>query len=114
MKVRELSHSSGSKLYAGRNKFILPVFLVLASLIVWFILRLILWLEVGATELTFKESLAAFILGTWFDTWTLAYQPFSRCVCSCQQPFSRKPGWPFAALGHCLGCSCRPAVRGCV
>ncbi len=73
MKIHELNKPSVLKLYPDRDQVMLPVFLVLASLIVWFILRLVLWLEVGTEELTLSESLRIFALGVWFDAWTLAY-----------------------------------------
>ena len=45
----------------------------LIALICWTLLRLFLWLEVGPEELTLRESASSFLLGGWFDLWTLAY-----------------------------------------
>lgn len=53
----------------------LPFVLVLSLVAVscWTLLRLFLWLEVGPEELTLRESASSFLLGSWFDLWTLAY-----------------------------------------
>ncbi|PKO92606.1 MAG: sulfatase [Betaproteobacteria bacterium HGW-Betaproteobacteria-1] len=58
---------------AERKAVFFPLFLVLIALVSWFLLRLVLWLEVGPEEMTVVESLKVFALGTWFDVWTLAY-----------------------------------------
>jgi phosphoglycerol transferase MdoB-like AlkP superfamily enzyme len=53
----------------------LPFVLVLSLVAFsgWTLLRLFLWLEVGPEELTLRESASGFLLGSWFDLWTLAY-----------------------------------------
>ncbi|PKO25128.1 MAG: sulfatase, partial [Betaproteobacteria bacterium HGW-Betaproteobacteria-8] len=43
------------------------------ALACWLVLRLVLWLEVGPEEMTLLESVKVFVLGAWFDIWTLAY-----------------------------------------
>lgn len=58
---------------AERKAVFFPLFLVSIALVSWFLLRLVLWLEVGPEEMTAVESLKVFALGTWFDVWTLGY-----------------------------------------
>lgn len=55
------------------TKVSFPVFLVMMALAAWLLLRLVLWFEVGPEEMTVAESLKVFMLGSWFDVWTLAY-----------------------------------------
>ncbi len=55
------------------TKLSFPVFLVAMALACWLVLRLVLWLEVGPEEMTLLESVKVFVLGAWFDIWTLAY-----------------------------------------
>ena len=40
---------------------------------IWLLLRVILWLEVGVTQLTLGQLVATFALGEWFDLTALAY-----------------------------------------
>lgn len=58
---------------AVTTKLSFPVFLVAMALACWLVLRLVLWLEVGPEEMTLLESVKVFVLGAWFDIWTLAY-----------------------------------------
>lgn len=50
-----------------------PIFLAVSALVLWCALRALLWLEVGPENLTVAESWRSFVLGAWFDVWTLAY-----------------------------------------
>lgn len=43
------------------------------ALFLWLILRIVLWLDVGPTQMSAMQSTLAFGLGFWFDGWTLAY-----------------------------------------
>lgn len=43
------------------------------SLLIWVLLRLVLWLQVGVAQLTLGQSLQTFALGFWFDLNALAY-----------------------------------------
>lgn len=60
-----------------RNKTVrhLPFALIvsLTALSVWLLLRIILWVQLGPTQMGALPSLTAFALGLWFDLATLAY-----------------------------------------
>jgi len=56
-----------------RTKVAFPLFISLAALALWLLLRLALWLEVGPEELGLANSAGSFVLGSWFDLATLAY-----------------------------------------
>ncbi len=49
------------------------VFLALMAIAIWMLLRVILWLQVGVTELTLGQLVHTFALGAWFDLAALAY-----------------------------------------
>lgn len=50
-----------------------PVFLAFIAAVFWLILRVILWLDVGPSQMSLMQTLGAFGLGLWFDACTLAY-----------------------------------------
>lgn len=56
-----------------RRRIFFPLFLALAALAFWLALRIALWLDVGAAQLSVSELLRVFGLGAWFDLNTLAY-----------------------------------------
>lgn len=77
-----------------------PVFVGLLAVSFWSLLRLMLWMEVGPEEMTWWESLSSFVLGTWFDIWTLAYLLSPLLLLSClmgnrlrQSAFMQKLRW---------------------
>ena len=43
------------------------------ALIVWSLLRVVLWGVVGPAQLSPQQTTTAFLYGLWFDGWTLAY-----------------------------------------
>ena len=43
------------------------------ALIVWSLLRVVLWGVVGPAQLSPQQTATAFLYGLWFDGWTLAY-----------------------------------------
>ena len=49
------------------------IFLGLIALILWLILRLVLWVDVGPTQLTLGQTIKMLSRGLWFDLNTLAY-----------------------------------------
>jgi phosphoglycerol transferase MdoB-like AlkP superfamily enzyme len=52
-----------------------PLYLVLAgiALAIWLILRLVLWLDVGPSQLSALQTLKAFAVGAWFDINALCF-----------------------------------------
>lgn len=47
--------------------------LAILTLTAWLVLRLVLWFDLGASELGVTQAGRAFVRGLWFDVWTLAY-----------------------------------------
>lgn len=56
-----------------RHKLSFVVFIALVAIVIWLLLRLVLWVDVGITQLTFGQSIKAFGLGLWFDLNALCY-----------------------------------------
>lgn len=50
-----------------------PLVVALLALAIWFGTRLILWLQVGPSNLLWTQSATAFAVGAWFDIATLGY-----------------------------------------
>ena len=50
-----------------------PLILSAFALVFWLVLRMLLWLQIGPTQMTVTQSAIAFGLGLWFDFATLAY-----------------------------------------
>ena len=50
-----------------------PLILSAFALVLWLVLRILLWLQIGPTQMTVTQSATAFGLGLWFDFATLAY-----------------------------------------
>ncbi|MDZ4097517.1 MAG: LTA synthase family protein [Methylophilaceae bacterium] len=73
MKEERMKNIPSMQENATPAKVVFTVFLVLMALMTWFVLRLGLWLGIGPEELTATESIKTFILGAWFDGWTLVY-----------------------------------------
>ena len=63
------------KLFASisRRSINFIAFLATTALVIWLVLRVVLWVYTGPTQMSFTQSLAAFGVGAWFDAWTLAY-----------------------------------------
>lgn len=49
------------------------VLMAILVLIIWFILRVVLWVDVGPSQLTLGQTIKAFTHGFWFDLNTLFY-----------------------------------------
>lgn len=49
------------------------VLMAILVLIIWFILRVILWVDVGPSQLTLGQTIKVFTHGFWFDLSTLFY-----------------------------------------
>ena len=56
-----------------RRPIAFPLFITLTALIIWLLLRIVLWIDVGPAQLSAVQTLSAFGLGVWFDLWTMAY-----------------------------------------
>ena len=57
----------------NRKLIAFPLFLAVIAAVFWLILRVVLWIDVGSTQMTLSQTLTAFGIGEWFDVWTLAY-----------------------------------------
>ncbi len=60
-------------LKSSRIQLPFVVFLGLIALSLWLLLRLVLWIDVGPTQLTLGQTIKMFSRGLWFDLSTLAY-----------------------------------------
>ncbi len=58
-----------------RNSVQLPFALVIVAvaLVIWLALRVVLWMQVGPSQMLGSQSVSAFVRGEWFDLATLAY-----------------------------------------
>lgn len=56
-----------------RHKTPLIMLLAAIALAIWLLLRLVLWVDVGVSQMSFSQALKAFGLGFWFDLNTLCY-----------------------------------------
>lgn len=61
------------KLKSARIKLPFTVFLGLIALSVWLLLRLVLWVDVGPTQLSPGQTIKMLSRGLWFDLSTLSY-----------------------------------------
>ena len=50
-----------------------PLVLSAIALVLWLVLRILLWLQIGPTQMSIVQSATAFGLGLWFDFATLTY-----------------------------------------
>ena len=50
-----------------------PLVLSAIALVLWLVLRILLWLQIGPTQMSIVQSATAFGLGLWFDFASLAY-----------------------------------------
>lgn len=57
----------------ARHSIAFPIFLSLAALALWLILRIALWIDVGPAQVPIAQLAKAFAIGLWFDIWALAY-----------------------------------------
>ncbi len=57
----------------SRYKLPFFVFISIIALAVWFILRLVLWVDVGITQMTLGQAIHSFGVGLWFDLNALCY-----------------------------------------
>lgn len=57
----------------GRYKMPFAIFIAAIALVIWLILRVVLWVDVGVTQLNFIQTLKVFGVGLWFDLNALCY-----------------------------------------
>lgn len=57
----------------GRYKMPFAIFIAAIALVIWLILRIVLWVDVGVTQLNFIQTLKVFGVGLWFDLNALCY-----------------------------------------
>ena len=57
------------------TRYKLPFFVVIAAIamVIWILLRLVLWLQVGPSQLTFSQTVGMWTHGVWFDVNALCY-----------------------------------------
>lgn len=58
---------------SSRHTLSLVQFIALAALVIWILLRLVLWVDVGVQQLSVADALRAFVVGGWFDLNALVY-----------------------------------------
>ncbi len=69
-------------------------YLSLTALVIWLLLRVVLWLQLGPAQLSFGQLLQTFALGLWFDLSALAYLVVPFVLISILLPNRwRKPKW---------------------
>ena len=62
-------------MFTKRKSIQLPFTLVIVAvaLVLWLVLRVVLWIQVGPSQMFGFQSASAFVRGEWFDLATLAY-----------------------------------------
>ena len=62
-------------MFTKRKSIQLPFALVIVAvaLVLWLVLRVVLWIQVGPSQMLGFQSASAFVRGEWFDLATLAY-----------------------------------------
>ncbi len=62
-------------MFTNRRYLQLPfaVVIFVVALLLWLALRVVLWMQVGPSQMQATQSASAFIRGEWFDLATLAY-----------------------------------------
>ncbi len=58
---------------AGQRKVPFFMFIAAIALAIWMLLRLVLWLDLGVSQLSTAQDIKAFGVGLWFDLNTLCY-----------------------------------------
>lgn len=61
------NNSSSTYDTLARRNLSLVQFIALSALVIWTLLRIVLWLDVGVQQLSVPEALQAFAMGGWFD-----------------------------------------------
>lgn len=57
----------------SRYKISFTLFISAIALAIWLLLRVVLWLDVGVSQMSFSQALKAFGVGFWFDLNALCY-----------------------------------------
>lgn len=57
----------------SRYKISFTLFISAIALVIWLLLRVVLWLDVGVGQMPFGQALKAFAVGFWFDLNALCY-----------------------------------------
>ena len=73
-----------------------PFYLVMAAiaLVIWLVLRLVLWVDVGLNQLSISQALKALAIGFWFDLNALCYLAIPFLLASIVVPNSwRSKAW---------------------
>ena len=70
------------------------IFLAIIALLIWLVLRIILWLDVGLNQLSFVQVIKTLAIGFWFDLNALCFLAAPLLLASVLTPNSwRTKGW---------------------
>lgn len=58
---------------SSRRTLSVVQFIALAALLIWTLLRIVLWVDVGVQQLSVADALQAFVVGGWFDLNALVF-----------------------------------------
>lgn len=74
---------------------VIPLHILMACLGLgtWLLLRIVLWLSIGPSQITSAQTLMAFAYGVWFDVSTLAYLLVPWLLMSALIPIRWSTGW---------------------
>ncbi len=71
-RTNTFSYQNSTSSTARHNSSLLK-FIALSALVIWVVLRIVLWVDLGVQQLSIVETLKAFAIGTWFDLNALVY-----------------------------------------
>lgn len=85
--MKKLAKNVHSNTVRYKTPFIL--FIASIALAIWLVLRLVLWIDVGVSQMSFGQALKAFGVGFWFDLNALCYLAMPFLLASVLMP----SGW---------------------
>jgi phosphoglycerol transferase MdoB-like AlkP superfamily enzyme len=93
------------KVLSSRYKLSFIVFVAALALVIWLVLRVVLWLNVGVSQLSFGQALEALSVGLWFDLSALCFLAVPFLLASllipntwCAKAWLNKARWVLAFL----------------
>jgi len=95
------------KLAQNTARYKVPFFIFIAAiaLAIWLLLRLVLWLDVGVSQLSFGQAIKSMGVGLWFDLNSLSFLIVPFLLASLlmpghrrSKPWANKVRWTFAFL----------------
>ncbi len=89
----------------SRFNFSFVLFVAMLALLIWLALRIVLWVDVGVSQLSLIQAVQALAVGFWFDLNTLCYLLVPFLLASCfvpniwrSKPWFNKVRWILAFL----------------